>query len=163
MLRNTVIYLDHQNKSGEQKPPETINSLKGEKTMMKKDEMIKRALEILSNDDEIFTNCVDELDSWNGYADGFRAYNMDELEDLNCETSLHDFLRSLTKDFNIDDDYFYYSIYGLESTSDKTQLYRDNVDEGDLLDQIIDYSNKLDLSWIDGNFAELIEDIAAAA
>lgn len=121
--------------------------------------LYNKALEELKNNDELFVRCVDELDSWNGFADGFRAYDMEELEDLHCGVSLHDFLDRMTSDFNIRDNYFYYSIYGLESCDSKEELYRDNVDEEDLLDNLIDRYYDIDLKWIDSDFDELIEDI----
>lgn len=127
---------------------------------MNKEQMMEKAMQVLKEDDEIFVRCVDELDSWSGYADGFRCYEMCELDDLHCGMSLHDFLEKLTDDFKINDEYFYYSIYGLESTNDKIALYRDNVWESDLLEILIDLYTHLDLEWIDSEFAELIESIS---
>ena len=46
------------------------------------EEMKREAIETLRNNDEIFIDMVNELDSWNGYADGFRCYPMYELDDL---------------------------------------------------------------------------------
>ena len=127
---------------------------------MKYEEMKEKALQELKGNDDLFVACVDELDGWNGFADGFRAYDMCELDDLHYGLSLHEFLERLTDDFHINDEYFYYSIYGLESTDDKVGLYRDNVFESDLLENLIDRENDLDLKWIDEDFAELIEKIA---
>lgn len=112
---------------------------------------------MLNNDDDLFINMVNELDSWNGYADGYRAYPMDELDELNSGVSLHDFLESLTGDFNIRDDYFYYSIYGLESTDDIAGLYRDHTDAGEVLDNVIEYYNHLYFS--DSEFENLVDEI----
>lgn len=123
------------------------------------DEMMEKALDILKNDDDTFTACVDELDSWNGFADGFRCYEMCEIDDLHSGLSIGEFLDRLTGDFCKNDNYFYYSIYGLESTDDKAELYRNNVDEGDVLDAIIENYSNIDLAWIDGDFDDLINDI----
>lgn len=122
--------------------------------------LMNAALETLKTNDDIFVSCVDDLDSWNGYADGFRAYDMCELDDLHYGMKLSEFLEKITSDFDIRDNYFYYSIYGLESCDDKTALYRDNVDEGELLDNLIDRENDLDLAWIDTDFADIIECLA---
>lgn len=118
------------------------------------------AKEALQNDDDLFVSCVDELDSWNGYADGFRAYDMSELDDLHYGMKLSDFLDKLTGDFNIRDNYFYYSIYGLESCDDKAELYRDHVDELELLDNLVYRYYDLDLKQIDPEFDEIIQAIA---
>lgn len=105
--------------------------------MKKYEVLVKKAIEELKNNDELFVDMVNELDNWNGYADGFRAYSMCELDDLHHGMSLSDFLTRITEDFNINDDYFYYSIYGLESTDDIVELYRDNVSEEELFDELI--------------------------
>lgn len=124
---------------------------------MKYSEMIDKAVKELEENGDLFCEMVDELDSWNGYADGFRAYDMYELDDLHSGMKLSDFLRNITKDFDLRDNYFYYSIYGLESTDNKEMLYRDNVDCGELLDNIIEYKNNLYFS--DNDFEELIDNI----
>ena len=120
------------------------------------EELREEALDILKNDGDIFCEMVDEMDSWDGYADGFRCYDMYEIDDLFYGMKVSEFLSKLG-DFNHRDNYFYCSIYGIESTNDKTQLYRDNVDEEDLLDRIIDDKNHLYFS--DSDFEELIDSI----
>ena len=125
------------------------------------DELIKKALEELKNNDDLFVQMIEELDGWNGYADGYRAWPMEELDDFYCNCKASKLLSDLTKDFNISDNYFYFSIYGLESTDDKTELYRDNVDEGELLDNILENSWKLDF-WGQSDFKDLIEEIETA-
>lgn len=124
--------------------------------MTRYEEMINQAIDMLNNDDDLFCSMVDEMDSWNGYADGFRCYDMCELDDLFCDMKVSDFLSKLG-DFNYRDDYFYCSIYGIESTDDKESLYRSNVDTGELLDNIIENANNL--YFYDSEFEELIDDI----
>lgn len=121
--------------------------------------MINKALEMLKDDDELFCSMVDEMDSWNGYADGFRCYEMYELDDLCCDMKVTDFLSALG-DFNYRDNYFYYSVYGIESTDNKAQLYRDNVDTGCLLDDIM--RNKNHLYFSDSDFKSLLDEIEEA-
>lgn len=124
---------------------------------MKYAELMTKALEMIQEDDEIMINLVDELDSWNGYADGFRAYDMCELNDFYCGCDAMKLLDDLTADFNKYDDWFYFSIYGLESTDNKAALYRDHIDEGELLDEVIEHFNHI---WIpDGEFRDLLESI----
>lgn len=124
------------------------------------DVLVKEAIEELKNNDNLFVDMVNEVDSWNGYADGFRCYPMYELDDLFCGVTVSDFLDKLGRDFNHNDDYMVDTIYGLESTDDIVGVYRDNVDEGDLLDQIIEYANHLYFS--DSDFEQLISDIQDA-
>lgn len=127
---------------------------------MKFAELIQKAVNELETNDELFCRMVDELDSWNGYADGFKAYNMYELDELHYGIKLSDFLARLTNDFDFRDDYFYYSIYGLESTNDKVALYRDNTDCGEVLDNIIEYRNHLYID--DVEFNDLLDEIEKA-
>ena len=125
----------------------------------KYDEMIQAAIEELKNNDDLFIGCVDELDSWDGFADGFRAWDMSEIDEFYCDCKASKLLEDMTGDFNKYDDYFYFSIYGLESTNDKVDLYRSNVDEGELLDNLIENYNNVDIAWIDSDFDELLDEI----
>lgn len=123
------------------------------------EELKQDALQALKDNDDLFVSCVDELDAWNGYADGFRCYDMYMIDDLFCDMKVSNFL-NLLGDFNNRDDYFYDSIYGLQSCNSKVDLYRDNVWESELLDNIIENYAHIDLAWIDSDFAGLIESIA---
>ena len=127
---------------------------------MRKCELIEKALEILDNRNDVFVSCVDELDSWNGFADGFRCFPMDELYDLyhNCKVS--EFLGQLDlSNFDLSDTYFINTIYGLQSTSDIYDVYSDNTDSGEILDNLIDNYNHLDLSWIDSELDDLVSQL----
>lgn len=122
-------------------------------------EMMKQLLE----DDEIFINAIDELDAWNGYADGFRVYPMDELDELFYDTKLSDFLNMLTKGFDLNDDYFIDTIYGIESTNDKADVYHDNVEIDDLIDNLIENYNHIrgidpELDELLGNYIDIEAD-----
>lgn len=120
-------------------------------------EMIKKALEMLNTDGELFVDMVNELDSWNGFADGFRAYPMWELDDLFCDCKVSEFLDKLADGFNLRDEYMVDTIYGLDSTNDIESLYRNNVEAGELLDNIIEYSNHLYFN--NSEFENLVSDI----
>ncbi|MBR6859826.1 MAG: hypothetical protein IKM73_00705 [Acidaminococcaceae bacterium] len=125
---------------------------------MKNLETLKaEALEMLVNDDDLFCSMIDELDSWNGYADGFRCYPMDEIDELFCDCKVSEFLDKLAAGFCHNDEYFVDSIYGIDSTSDRASLYRSNVSEESLLDDIIEKYNHL--YFYDSDFEELISDI----
>lgn len=120
-------------------------------------EMIKKALKMLNTDGELFVDMVNELDSWDGFADGFRAYPMWELDDLFCDCKVSEFLGKLADGFNLRDEYMVDTIYGLDSTNDIEGLYRDNIDAGELLDNIIEYSNHLYFN--NSEFEDLVSDI----
>lgn len=126
---------------------------------MRYDELIRDALGMLKGNGSLFVDCVNEVDAYNGLADGFRAYPMDELDEMCYGMTASDLIAKLTEDFHKNDEYFYFSIYGLESTDDIEDLYRDNVDEGQLLDEIIDNYSSLNIAWIDSDFDEIIERI----
>lgn len=127
--------------------------------MRKYDELITEAIETLDNNDDLFCRCVEELDSYNGFADGFRCYPMDEIDELFCGVSIGDFLDKLGSDFNHRDNYFVDTIYGLESTDYPEEIYRDNTDSGEVLDNLIREGNNIDLSCYDSEFAELLDEI----
>lgn len=126
------------------------------------DELITEAMETLKENDELFCRCVEELDSWNGFADGFRCYDMYELDGLFGGMPLSNFLDLITDDFNVRDNYIVDTIYGLSSTDYREDIYRENVDDGELLDNIIEQYDNLDISWVDADFDELIKAIIAA-
>lgn len=119
--------------------------------------LVKAAIDQLEADDDLFISMVNELDSWNGFADGFRAFPMDEINDFYYDVPATQLINDLTNDFNINDDYFYYSIWGLESTGDVAGLYRDHADAGEVFDNIIENYNHLYFG--NENFESLIDAI----
>lgn len=121
------------------------------------EEMMTTALEMLENDGDLFVDMIDELDSWDGFADGYKVYSMDELDELFYDCKVSEFLSKLADGFDLNDDYFTDTIYGLESIADKEDYYRDNFDCGDVLDHVIDNYNHLYIS--DSDFDELIDAI----
>ena len=124
---------------------------------MKYAELVEKAIEELKDNDDLFVEMVNELDGWSGFADGFRAYPMYELDDLFSGCTVREFLNKLGRDFDHNDEYMVDTIYGLESTNDIVGLYRDNVAEGELLDNIINYANHIWFS--DHDFEELVNSI----
>ena len=105
--------------------------------------MVQWAIDELENEDELFVEMVDEMDGWDGYANGFKCYPMEELDELSYGMKLSEFLNKIDKDFKLSDNWFYYSDWGIESTDDRVGLYRDNVNEGELLDRILENANHL--------------------
>ena len=126
------------------------------------EELYDQAVRELEDNDDLFVYCVEELDNWNGFADGFRCYDMGELDDLYGSMPLSVFLDKITKDFNVGDNYFYHSIYGIESCDYKDELYRDNVSESELIDNLISNYDNIDLAWKDADFDQLMQQIIEA-
>lgn len=126
--------------------------------MTKYNELVARAIEMIRTNDDLMIELVDELDAWNGYADGFRAWDMSELSDFYHGETVAKLLDDLTADFNKYDDWFYFSIYGLESTNDKADLYRANTDAGEIFDNVLE--NLSHLYIYNDDFREIMEEIA---
>ena len=117
----------------------------------------KKALTMLENDDDLFVECITELDCWNGFADGFSCWDMSELDNFYYDQPATKLLQDLTEDFNINDTYFYFSMWGLESTNDIVQLYRDNVTVEEVLDALIENYPHITI-WGHDEFEELLDE-----
>lgn len=92
---------------------------------------------------------------WNDYQDTIRGddriYPMYELNDFFCDTKVSDFLNAIdTGNFDLNDDYFYYSIWGVRTISD---IY-DVIDVDELADYIEDTQDDLSDSDIATLFDE---------
>lgn len=125
---------------------------------MKYDEMMNKAIEMLKNDDELFCNMIDELDSYNGFADGFKCWEMYCLDDFYCNVSATKLLEDIDGNhFSTCDEYFCFTDNGLESVADKYERYLDNTTEEEVLDNVIE--NYSHLYFSDNDFKELIESI----
>lgn len=112
------------------------------------------ALEQLKCEDDILVEAVKELCSWSGFIDE-ECFPMDKLDKLYGHMKLGDFLNHITSDFDYNDDYFYESIWGLESCDDEAEHYRDCVTDEEVLDKLIDNYNHVSLN--DTGFDGLIE------
>lgn len=123
------------------------------------EEIENEIIELLENDDDIFCECVNELDSYNGFADGYRCYDMSEIDDFYCDAPASKLLEDLTENFCKNDNYFYFSIYGLESCDDMADLYRDNTTTQDVLATIIENSSCLSLDYELEELEELLEEL----
>lgn len=125
-----------------------------------KDEIIKKIIEYFEENEEIFNQCTEELDGYNGYLGDNRYYSMDELNDFYHDTDPLELLQrayygqdndTYTTDsngnriygeFNPNRDYFKYNGYGnLVST--------DYPDYSDMLDEYIIDDMLENRQWID--------------
>lgn len=119
------------------------------------EEIEAEAIEMIENSDDLLVELVNELDNWDGYADGFRAYPMCEIDDFFTKPS--ELIEKLTCDFCSTDDYFYFSIYGLESTDNVADLYRDNVTCSELLTKVLDDRNHINID--NSDFEDLLDEM----
>lgn len=111
------------------------------------------ALEYLE-DDDVLVEAVKELCSWDGFIEE-ECFSMDELDELYGHMKLGDFLNHISSDFNYSDNYFYETIYGLESCDDEAEHYRDCTTNEEVLDALIDNYGHVSIS--DRTFDSLVE------
>jgi hypothetical protein len=101
-----------------------------------RDNTIKKIIAYFEENDEIFTRCIEELDSYNGYLNDDRYYSMEELNEFYSGTDPIELLQrayygrdddTWTTDshgdktygeFNPNREYFYYNGYGNLVSSD---------------------------------------------
>lgn len=107
---------------------------------------VKKIIEFFEENDEIFTRCIEELDSYNGYLNDDRYYDMEMLSEFYNGTDPIELLQrayygrdddTWTTDsrgdktygeFNPNREYFYYNGYGNLVSSDYKD-YSDKLDE----------------------------------
>lgn len=75
-----------------------------------KEQLIKRAIEIFEEDEDLFVECIEELDSYNGYLGDDRYYPMEELEVFANGRCPIDLLNQAY--FGRDDEYWTYNSNG---------------------------------------------------
>lgn len=115
-----------------------INSNRKVDNNMKYEMLIEKAMNMLENDDDLFLNCVIGLDQWDGFCEDDRIYPMEALNDWCFGMPAVELLSKLTSDFDINDDFFMWTIYGLESYSgNEVDFYRDRFDCGNVLDEML--------------------------
>ncbi len=141
------------------------------------EQIIEKIKEKLADNEEIFNELCEELDSWNGYLGDDRYYPMDEFYELNQPIGQESFDNlmnriyyghdedNFTYDnsgnksygcFNPNRDWFKYDGYGnLVSTDYKEYLV--TVDE--LIDEVVEHYYDIDIDDVelDELFEELIE------
>lgn len=86
---------------------------------------------------ESFSRVCEELDSWDGFLGDNRVYPMGELDDLLGDKKSSEVLQMVdTDNFNYNDDYFYYDIYGIRSTNEKE--YFNDVNYSEVFEKLTD-------------------------
>lgn len=71
---------------------------------------INKIITFFEENEDIFTECIEELDNWNGYLNDNRYYNMDDLDELMQGKSATDFLNMAF--FGHDEDTYHTDSHG---------------------------------------------------
>lgn len=111
-------------------------TIKKETTARTPEEITADIITYFENNEDVFNDCLEELDSYNGYLGDYRYYSMDELDEFYRDSDPLEILRrayygrdddTWTTDsngnktygeFNPNRDYFYYNGYGNLVSSD---------------------------------------------
>jgi hypothetical protein len=101
------------------------------------------AKEILEESNTTFVNMCEELDSYNGFLGDDRLYDMSMFDEIMSGKTPLEIAHDLEdNNFSTNDDYFQFTIYGVESTNDKYDAYSSLYGADAVLDNLIDnYSN----------------------
>ena len=110
--------------------PEEWEALEEEKATRTAEEITAAIIEFFKENEDVFNDCIEELDGYNGYLNDDRYYSMDELDELYTGTEPSEILRrayygydaeTYTTDgsgnreygqFNPNREYFTYNGYG---------------------------------------------------
>lgn len=117
-------------------------------------------IRVLEENDNAFIEAVDELDSYCGFADGYRVFDMCELDELFCDCKVTEFLNKLAPNFDLRCDYFADTIYGLESVTGKAEYYRENTDAGEVAENLLD--NRYCINISESDLDELLDEYEEA-
>lgn len=143
------------------------------------EEITADIIEFFKNNDDIFTECIEELDSYNGYLGDDRYYSMYELDEFYNSVEPSEILRrayyghdaeTYTTDasgnkeygeFNPNRDYFTYNGYGNLVSAD----YKDYSDKLDryAVEEMSENRHYIDSIESDGDLAALFDELEAAA
>ncbi len=108
----------------------------------RKQHVCEAIAEVLQNDTDTFVNVCEELDNWNGFLNDARCYYMDDIDGFFSKPSE---LLDKMDNFDKDDEYFYFNTWGVSTSSDKYDVYSDEVSVDDIIDAIEDCYNHIDI------------------
>ena len=103
----------------------------------RKNYVITTLKEYLTANDNAFVEAVNELIRYNGFIDT-EAFPMDMIDEICGSMKPSELINKMTSDFDSNDNYFYFSIYGLESCNDIADLYRDETTVNEVVDELVD-------------------------
>ena len=135
-----------------------------------------RILDFFGDHEEIFADCLEELDSYNGFLGDYRMYPMEELSEIYSGTDPVEILQraffghdaesyvdssgnEIYLPFNPNRDYFYFNAYGnLVSCYDRD--YSDRLDE-EAVDAMKEYRNEIYSIDNDEELSALFDELEA--
>ena len=100
--------------------------------------------EVLDDDTDSFVRACEEIDNYNGFLGDARCNEMWQIDDFFDKAS--DLLDAMDN-FNSDDEYFYFSLGYVTTTSDKYDVYSDEISVDDIIDAIERDYNHFNLSF----------------
>jgi hypothetical protein len=112
-------------------------------------------LGMIRTDSDLLVEICEELDNWNGFLGDNRCYYMGDIDDILYGKKPSEIIDMITSDFDSSCEWFYFSIYGLESCDDRADHYLDNFSDEDILDEYLKNGCHCNLS--NGDFEELAE------
>ena len=143
-----------------------------------KEAIINDILKLFTENEELFNDCIEELDGYNGYLGDDRYYSMDELDEFYRGTNPTELLQRVyfgydeddvvidewgeehRKEFNPMKDYFRYNGYGnLVSTGFKD--YTGYLDEW-LVEDLLNHRQWINSIEDDARLVELLDELEAA-
>lgn len=102
---------------------------------MNKNEIIEKIIEYFDEHEEIFNQCIEELDSYNGWLNEDRYYPMEEINEILYNENLIDVIQMAIygndesyPTFNVNREFFRFNAYGNLVSSDYKD-YSDYLDE----------------------------------
>lgn len=117
---------------------------------MKREELTKNIIEFFENNEDIFVECIEELDGWNGYLNDDRYYYMEELNEIYNDVEPIELLYRTFYGYDADS-------YTYDSSGNKTheafnpnrEFFRYNGYGNLISSNYKDYSDKLDNYFIE--------------
>ncbi len=143
-----------------------------------KETIINEIINIFKNNTDLFNDCIEQLDNWNGYLNDDRFYSMDEIDEILCDKKPseimymtffgHD-LDGYTTDingckhyceFNPNSDYFRFNGYG-NLVSTNYIDYSDHIDSY-AIEALCENRTEIDAIETDDKLIELFDKLEEA-
>lgn len=143
-----------------------------------KETIINDIIKLFAEDEELFNDCIEELDGYNGYLGDDRYYNMDELKEFYHNADIMDLMNRVyfgySEDeaytdehgqikhcqFNPNQDYFKYNGYG-NLISANYKDYTGFLDEW-LVEDLLRHRQWINSIEDDARLVELLDELEAA-
>ena len=103
-------------------------------------------LDMIKADSDLAVEICEELDGWNNFLGDDRCHDMCDIDEILGDRKPSDILNMVTSDFDYNDDYFYFSVYGLESCDDRADHYLDRFSHEEILDEYLRWCSHCNVS-----------------